>query len=210
LKNCSLEDSPRVGAGKKYTDGILEQCLTTLINDTTGLMTGVLLHSLCIANGILWEGSDIKQFLSTLKAYVHQLGHKLNTHSGASTFFLASSDFMMRVKFAKEVMNDAEDPECLKYCIFVDETTVEESPHPKGTTASPCWGWAIRPCYYLQQWNGLQCKCARHNQPPTHSIWQCRACMQSMHGTMCAVQNGHAYLMSMRSQRLHGRGGTTP
>lgn len=185
VNNCSLEDSPRTGAGKRYTEGILQQCLTVLIEDTTGLMTGVLLHSMCLANGVLWKGSDIKHFLLSLKAYVHKLGHKLNTRSESSTFFLASSDFKLRVDFAKELIEDSNNPDCLRYWIFVDETTVEESPHPKGTTTAPCEGCAIRACHCVQQRNGKQCRCAKHNQPPVQLMPQCRKFMPCMHGTLC-------------------------
>jgi hypothetical protein len=132
-KNQSLRDSSRPGPIRYYDDDILQQAEDMLLDDATGMLTGQELYRKCREAGILRDKSDKDFFLEKLKEYVAQHGHKLNTSSRASTFFLAKSDIKDRVKFCREMLATMQQQ--LHSLVFVDETTIEESSHPKGKHA---------------------------------------------------------------------------
>lgn len=132
-KNMSLRDSSRPGGPCYYDDELLAKAEAMLLADTTGMMTGEELHRQCKETGILWPKSDKDQFIMRLKEYVTQHGHKLNTSSRANTFFLAKSDMKDRVKFSTKMLPTVQ--RSLHSLVFVDETTIEESSHPKGKHA---------------------------------------------------------------------------
>lgn len=100
------------------------------MGDTTGMLTATLLNQQCIKASILRPTSDCDLFMERLKEYVAQHGHKLNTSSTANTFFLAKKDIKDRLAFCKENLPMVE--HSLHSLLFVDETTIEESAHPKG------------------------------------------------------------------------------
>jgi hypothetical protein len=131
----TLEDAPRTGAPIMFTAAVMDACLQkllTLQDEASGLVTGSDLHMACIRDGTLWEGADYGQFLKQFHVYVKSLGHQLNMNSKACTFFLAKGDIPKRYTFGTTWVEVLSTLAALDHVIFIDETTIEESPHPKG------------------------------------------------------------------------------
>jgi len=127
----SLDDKPRSGRPPEYSVPAMEEALRLLKAHEDDLLTMKDLHRLLVSKGILKERSTTKTFSQHFKSCVASLGHRLTVNSTSTLPFLRATDKPERVKYCKAMLA------VLKYrpledFWFVDETTVEESPHPKG------------------------------------------------------------------------------
>lgn len=129
----SISDRPRSGRPPLYSDEVMEKAYMFLIQYDEGFLTGASLHQKLIDRGDLWPTADVETFLQKLKAYVKSKGHSLVINSTKTTFFLAIGDVVQRVQFASHMQQQLE-AVSLDMMIYTDETTEEESPHPKGMT----------------------------------------------------------------------------
>jgi hypothetical protein len=68
-----------------------------------------------------------------LRLHVEAKGHKLIVNSTKTIFYITINDVVQRVQYAQHMM-DILKTQPLDMIIFADETTLEESPHPKGMT----------------------------------------------------------------------------
>jgi len=124
-------DGERPGRPVVYTDAIMEAAYETLIDKDSGLLTGHQLKKMLVDEGLLGPTSDDKVFMQHLRQYIMSQGHRLITNSVKTTFFLKLSDVVDRYKYGNEMMEVLKTRE-LASLVFVDEVTLEESPHPKG------------------------------------------------------------------------------
>lgn len=124
-------DQPRSGRPILYTVPLMEAAYEMLITHDEGFLTGPQLLRKLVEAGLLQPSSHVATFIKHLKAYIQSQGQRLITNSTSTTFFIAMSDVAARMKYAGLMLRELRSTK-LAAVIFSDETTLEESPHPKG------------------------------------------------------------------------------
>ena len=109
----------------------MEAAVEVLVDWEEGFPTGTLLVAKLVDMGVLQHVVDDGLLLQHLKRHVRKTGHILIVDSTKTVFFITAGDVVERVKFAHKMVVDLESQE-EGMIIFVGETTLEESPHPKG------------------------------------------------------------------------------
>lgn len=194
-----LDDAPRSGRPKSYTARVMDDVMKVLLSDETGLLTGVVLHAKCKKAGFIEKQSDYHQFMWALKEHVRSMGHKLNTRSHGSTFFISEDDRPKRVAYCQQWLDDV--GEDMQHIIFVDETTIEQYGHPKGANCGmEAWGAQTG---MLNQAPGSRAACCMSDHanmaqrsvhattqnpssfPPASLSFACSHTMPCMHGSAC-------------------------
>lgn len=127
----SILEHARSGRPVKYTPTLMETAYDILISNEDKRFTGTQLKRLMIEEGLIDSKSDIGVFMQHLRQYVQSQGHRLITNSTKTTFFLSVGDLTQRLSFAYKLKAQAL-RQTMDMFIFVDETTLEEGPHPKG------------------------------------------------------------------------------
>lgn len=125
-------DSERPGRPTVYSADVMEAAYVMLINNEEGHLNGKQLQQKLVSGGILHSSSDVAVFLQHLRQYVKGQGRRLITNSVKTTFFITMTDMAERVKYACAMLVRLRTSTCLDSLFFVDEVTLEESPHPKG------------------------------------------------------------------------------
>jgi hypothetical protein len=109
----------------------LQRAVEILVEcESTPLTLKELLHQL-VREGEVSESTYTCNFSRRLREYVKKQGHFMSTSDTGSVFFLQVADRAKRVAFAKSVLSEVKDGVPATW-VFVDETTFEEFPHPKG------------------------------------------------------------------------------
>lgn len=67
-----------------------------------------------------------------LRQYITSQGQRLAINSIRSASYTPLRDVVGRLNYASVMMGLLANPEVLRSLIYVDEVTLEESPHPKG------------------------------------------------------------------------------
>ena len=121
----------------------------------------------------LHQGANAGSFLLVWHQHLHREGKKLTAASTRTPFYLTAKDQKDRVRCAHAMLR------CLRggdinRCIFVDETTMEENPHPK--SGNVCMhgrmagGGAVQLLKYSDRLAGIQsiqkCMHALRYPPP--------------------------------------------
>ena len=127
----SISDAPRSGRPSLYTRAVMDKAVQILVENGEELLTGQMLLEIMITLGLLPEKSDVVTFMRHLCDRVTSIGHKLVVNSTRTIFMLTAADVITRVKFAADMLAELE-YQPLDMIIFIDETTLEEAPHPKG------------------------------------------------------------------------------
>jgi len=130
-------DKQRPGRPLVYTDAIMEAAYERLTNTDSGPLSGRQLKTLLVNEGVISEASSHAAFMKHLRAYIEGQGHRLITNSVKTTFFITLTDVVDRLKYCRKMSALLKDPGALDGLTFVDEVTLEESPHPKGNDAEP-------------------------------------------------------------------------
>ena len=125
-------DKERPGRPHVYTDAIMEAAYEKLTDSESGLLSGRQLKTLLVNEGVISEASSHAPFMKRLRAYIMGQGHRLITNSVKTTFFITLTDVVDRLKYCRKMSALLEDSGALHGITFVDEVTLEESPHPKG------------------------------------------------------------------------------
>lgn len=131
-KRGSFMDAPRSGRPAVYQEATLEGAQDFLITFDKGYLTGTQLHQLLVEKGMIHSSANVNVFMRHLRKHVESQGQKLIANSVKTTFFISNSDAADRVAYARTMMEQLRSSKSLEQFIFVDETTLEESPHPKG------------------------------------------------------------------------------
>jgi hypothetical protein len=144
---ASISDAPRSGRPPLYTKGLMRRAVQILVENEDELLTGTMLLEIMIRLGLVGQHADVDTFMSHLRTYVRAIGHKFVVNSTSTIFMLTADDVVKRVQFAVGEQEKLEG-QSLDMAIFVDETTLEETPHPKGklvcSSRGSCLG--ITPC----------------------------------------------------------------
>lgn len=126
-----FRERPRSGRPVTYSPVVMEAAYQLLVDWEEGFPTGPALMQKLVEQRMLERIVDVDCLLGHLKHHVRAMGHILIVDSSKTTFFLTVTDVVCRVKFA-HLMADELCRHPADMVIFVDETTLEESPHPKG------------------------------------------------------------------------------
>jgi hypothetical protein len=126
-----IREGQRPGRPLTYTQEVMEAAYTALVEWEEGYPTGPDLMQKLVDKGILERTVDDDLLLQHLKRHVKSMGHILIVDSTKTVFFLTAPDIVGRVTFANMMISRlaGRTPD---FIIFIDETTLEESPHPKG------------------------------------------------------------------------------
>lgn len=124
-------DAQRPGRPSMYTQPLMEAAYEMLITCDDRYLTGRQLLKKLKQAGVMQPSSDVDTFMKHLRQYINSQGHRLITNSEKTTFFIAISDVTARLKYASMMLAELRSLPLAAF-IFSDETTLEESPHPKG------------------------------------------------------------------------------
>jgi hypothetical protein len=130
-KHGDIRELPRSGRPPIYSEAVNAAAYRALVEWEEGYPTGPTLMAKLVDDGVIKKAVDVDIMLQHLKQYVKGLGHILIVDSTKTTFFLTAGDVVVRVKFAHKMIA-ALQGRTVDMIIYVDETTLEESPHPKG------------------------------------------------------------------------------
>jgi hypothetical protein len=126
-------DRHRSGRPVVYSDSQMTSAIDLLAAPEEGLLSGNQAHNKLVSAGSLHSSSAVQPFMQHLRKYVKGQGHQLITNSVKTTFFVHHEDKAERVTYARTMLDNLERKGALGGLIFVDETTLEAVPHPKGT-----------------------------------------------------------------------------
>jgi hypothetical protein len=117
----------------KYTPQVMQRVYNVLTDKKAPRLTGRKLMKKSKEEGTLHQTAERKAFMKRLHATVRSKGHRLSTNSTENTFYITKKDEGDRMKYSHHLLNLLQQsPDVLSGLIFVDETTLEEAPHPKG------------------------------------------------------------------------------
>jgi transposase len=133
MERGSILDAPRSGRPREWTEDKLAKALDILKEEDRVFLTGRALLQIMVDKGYTEPSADVDHFMRRFREYVKSLGHKLTVNSTRTIFFLAVGDVIKRVKYASSMQVQLQHSP-LEMVIFADETTLEESPHPKGVS----------------------------------------------------------------------------
>jgi hypothetical protein len=116
----------------KFTDGVMAAAQQLLVDSAdSALTTTDLVHALEQA-GQLTAPTDNHNFLVRFREYVAAQGLTLQVGETSTIFRITEESALERYSGAHKLLQLASTDAALQNFIFVDETTFEESPHPKG------------------------------------------------------------------------------
>jgi hypothetical protein len=126
-----FRERQRPGRPVIYDADVMEAAYQYLVEWEEGYPSGPALMHKLVDEDILEHTVDVDILLDHLKRHVRAMGHILIVDSTKTTFFLTATDVVSRVKFAHLMVEELRSHPA-DMVIYVDETTLEESPHPKG------------------------------------------------------------------------------
>lgn len=128
----TFAEAPHHKAPTKFTDEVMAAAQQKLLDSAdSALTTGDLVHALEEV-GLLTAPTDNHNFLVRFKEHVASHGLTLQVGATSTTFRITEESALERYTGAQTLLRLAPDDTTLQDFIFVDETTFEESPHPKG------------------------------------------------------------------------------
>ena len=132
-------DKARPGRPTKHPARVMETAQQLLVEHQGSYLTTPQLMKVLEERGALHAGADAATVRTHLKRFVRKGGHKLDFSSINTTFAMLQEDKAARVKYAKRMLAWlAVHP--LEIVVFVDETQLAATPHPKGNAgALPAW-----------------------------------------------------------------------
>lgn len=133
----TLGARPSTGRPVKYTAEVCQLSIQLLEEHSTWLLTLQELLQLLVDMGAVETPVNRDTFSRHLREHVHSQGRYINTTSQRTIFLLAASDYPARLEFAASMLELLKTIK-LEDIIFVEETTWEEGPHPKGTLPPAC------------------------------------------------------------------------
>jgi hypothetical protein len=133
----TILDAPRSGRPRLYTKALLGKAVEILVENKAELLTGHMLLELMVSMGLVRESVDVGTFMKKFRRFVTSIGLKLVVNNTNTIFLLTAQDIILRLKFAQHLKAELVHKP-LEMVIFVDETTLEEAPHPKGKPEWRC------------------------------------------------------------------------
>jgi transposase len=127
----SLNDKPRSGGPKKYTDEVLEACYAIMIKEEPPQkwnMTSLFKH--LKASGVIHAEASKSKFFKKFKKWGHEQELHIQFQSTKEEFKVLARDRAPRKAYAEKMLAMIDDHPNLEF-VFIDETTLEHGPHPK-------------------------------------------------------------------------------
>jgi hypothetical protein len=131
LQHGTLAEAAHHRAASKYTDDVLAKAMEELIDNEDKPMNESEFVAFLHEKQILQPPTDDRRFIDALKAYVQDQGCTLITRDTTTTFAIKEKTAEERVTVSHKILEMLKNTVPLKDWIFVDETVIEESPHPK-------------------------------------------------------------------------------
>jgi hypothetical protein len=131
-KYGTFAEAPHHKAPTKFTNAVMAAALQHLVDSAeSAFTTADLVHDLEQA-GWLAAPTDNHNFLVRFKEYVAAQGLTLMVGDTSTIFRITEESALERYNVAQTLLQLASTDAELQQFVFVDETTFEESPHPKG------------------------------------------------------------------------------
>lgn len=127
----TIKDRPRSGRPTIFSDGQLEQAVKVLIEVPNQFYTGPGLVARLAEDGDVAPTVHVGNFIKRLRGYLERQGHKLSNGRRATIFLIKRTDAPTRVAWCIHMLEVLQHTPMSRFC-FLDEVTIEESPHPKG------------------------------------------------------------------------------
>jgi transposase len=120
---------------RKWTLDVMQAAMDILKKEVN--LTPSTLFQAMVDKGVLASTDSQRGFINALHKFVKSMGLKMDTQSTKSLHFISQKDKEIRYQYCKDMTKVLEDGH-LEQLIFSDETTYEESPHPKGKPGAKC------------------------------------------------------------------------
>jgi hypothetical protein len=133
----TLDDRPRSGRPRKYTDDILKAAYELVATEQDALWTTAELMQRLCDDGKLSSSGDPATFRERLKEYTRRQGHVLVTNSNGTIFLITQANAKQRVSWCRAMIKLCETLPLDKWWIE-DETEMSERPHHRGTKPVQC------------------------------------------------------------------------
>jgi transposase len=125
--------TPMQAPARTWTTSVMEAAIAILRKETC--LTVLKLFEIMVQEGILKATSNKAGLARALRQHVHSKGWTINMQSTKSLHYISDQDRVERLKYSKDMLERLEcNPNMI--LIFCDETTYEQSPHPKGRPES--------------------------------------------------------------------------
>lgn len=132
----TLDEAPHVRPSVKFSNEVLAEAQDHLLSSNHALTTAELVAWLQ-QQGQLDEHTDCHNFLQHFKQYLGDQELTLKVADTASIFRITEKTAEERLKFCERYEPLLESSLLLQNMVVCDETTFEESPHPKGSLPPP-------------------------------------------------------------------------
>lgn len=132
LETHGLADRPRSGRQRKYTDDTCDAAQEHVVSSPSPYYSNRNLVADLRRSGKAPPKSNDRCFQRALRGHLQQKGLKLLYGQRSRPFSIVSSQAKKRLDWCVKHLPDFLTEEQLRQYTFEDETTVEESPHPKG------------------------------------------------------------------------------
>ena len=147
LKECgTLAEKPHSRAPVKYTNKVFEEAVSKLCEDSDQPMATPELIAHLEKSGFLEPPTNSHNFIDRFEQWCEE--HNLTLQVGArdTIFKITEVTTEERLQFVKEYIPQLGASIKLDEIIVCDETTIEESPHPKGIAHA----WSYLSYYYME------------------------------------------------------------
>ena len=132
LKYGTFAEAPHHKAPTKFTDEVMAAALQHLVDSAESAYTTTELVRELEQAGRLAAPTDNHNFLVRFKEYVARQDLTLMVGDTSTIFRITEESALERCNVAQALLELAPTGAELQQFVFVDETTFEESPHPKG------------------------------------------------------------------------------
>jgi hypothetical protein len=131
-KYGTFAEAPHHKAPTKFTDAVLAAALQHLLDSAESAFTTSDLVCDLEQAGLLAPPTDNHNFLVRFREYAARQGLTLMVGDTSTIFRITEESALERYNVAQALLKLAPTDAELQQFVFVDETTFEESPHPKG------------------------------------------------------------------------------
>lgn len=130
-----VNDRPRSGRPRTYDAELLDKATDVFMQHDGVLCTETEFTALLQQRQILHRPYKVAAFIRRWRQHLKSQGHTLRTRYTGTVFLICKEDQPKRVAFATELLQLLKERGINSF-VFVDETTLEQSPHPK--SGRPC------------------------------------------------------------------------
>lgn len=131
-----LQDRPRSGCPPVYTADVLDAATEWLVKDECTAHTAATFTAILKEQGVLHASAKPARFMERWAAHLKTTGFHLVPCCTTTKFLIPASDKPQRLAFAMRMLQLLKRGS-LKGCMWADETTIEQDPHPKSGMQPP-------------------------------------------------------------------------